>query len=152
VTAGTIFHRSRLPLTDWFAAAWFVTSQKTGVSALGLQRALGLGSYETAWSWMHKLCRAMVRPDRDRLDGIVEVDETFVGGLRQVSSEALCAFVGNAVTAGATVRTDGWNVYAPLAETFGHQSIAVSRSGQPAHVVLPGVHRVASLLKCYIWT
>jgi transposase-like protein len=90
VTAGTIFHRSRLPLTDWFAAAWFVTSQKTGVSALGLQRALGLGSYETAWSWMHKLCRAMVRPDRDRLDGIVEVDETFVGAYAK-SAPKRCA-------------------------------------------------------------
>jgi hypothetical protein len=80
VTAGTIFHRSRLPLTDWFAAVWFVTSQKNGVSALGLQRVLGMGSYRTAWTWMHKLRRAMVRPDRDRLDGVVEVDETSVGG------------------------------------------------------------------------
>jgi ISXO2-like transposase domain len=53
----------------------------------------------------------------------------------EVSSEALCAFVGNTVTAGATVRTDGWNVYGPLAATFGHESIVVSRSGQPAHVV-----------------
>jgi transposase-like protein len=83
VTAGTIFHRSRLPLTTWFAAVWFVTAQKNGVSALGLQRVLGLGSYQTAWSWMHKLRRAMVRPDRDRLGGpglAVEVDQTFIGG------------------------------------------------------------------------
>jgi hypothetical protein len=83
VTAGTIFHRSRLPLTDWFAAVWFVTAQKNGVSALGLQRVLGLGSYRTAWTWMHKLRRAMVRPDRERLGGpgcTVELDETFVGG------------------------------------------------------------------------
>ena len=83
VTAGTILHRSRLPLTDWFAAVWFVTAEKNGVSALGLQRVLGLGSYRTAWTWMHKLRRAMVRPDRDRLGGpgcTVELDETFVGG------------------------------------------------------------------------
>jgi hypothetical protein len=80
VTAGTIFHRTRTPLSTWFAAIWFVTSQKNGISAQGLQRVLGFKSYETAWAWMHKLRRAMVRPDRDRLAGIVEVDETFVGG------------------------------------------------------------------------
>jgi transposase-like protein len=81
VTAGTIFHRTRTPLSTWFAAIWFVTSQKNGMSAQGLQRVLGFGSYETAWAWMHKLRRAMVRPDRDLLSGIVEVDETFVGGV-----------------------------------------------------------------------
>src|SRR6266536_2120204 len=72
-TAGTIFHRSHTPLSTWFAAIWFVTSQKNGVSALGLQRTLGFGSYETAWAWMQKLRRAMVRPDREMLTGIVEV-------------------------------------------------------------------------------
>lgn len=80
VIAGTIFEGTRKPLTMWFRAMWLVTSEKTGVSALGLQRQLGLGSYETAWSWLHKLRRAMVRPGRDRLSGVVEVDETFVGG------------------------------------------------------------------------
>jgi len=60
---------------------WCVTNQKHGVSALGLQRALGLGSYQTAWAWLHKLRRAMVRPGRDRLSGEVEVDETYVGGV-----------------------------------------------------------------------
>ena len=69
VTAGTIFHRSHTPISTWFAAVWFVTSQKNGVSALGLQRALGFGSYETAWAWMQKLRRAMVRPDREMLSG-----------------------------------------------------------------------------------
>jgi transposase-like protein len=58
---------------------WFITSQKQGVSALGLQRTLGLGSYQTAWAWFHKIRRAMVRPGRDRLTGSVEVDETYVG-------------------------------------------------------------------------
>ena len=81
VTAGTIFEGTRKPLTMWFRAMWWVTSEKTGVSALGLQRQLGLGSYETAWAWLHKLRRAMVRPGRDRLSGVVEVDETYVGGL-----------------------------------------------------------------------
>ncbi len=79
VTAGTIFAGTRKPLTMWFRAIWWVTSQKTGASALGLQRVLGLGSYETAWSWLHKLRRAMVRPGRDRLSGAVEVDESYVG-------------------------------------------------------------------------
>ena len=71
VTAGTIFDRTRTPLSTWFAAAWMITSQKNGVSAQGLQRVLGFKSYETAWAWMHKLRRAMVRPERDRLSGIV---------------------------------------------------------------------------------
>jgi transposase-like protein len=62
---------------------WYVTSQKTGGSAMGLQRVLGLGSYPTAWTWLHKLRRAMVRPDRDRLAGEIEVDETFVGGTEE---------------------------------------------------------------------
>jgi ISXO2-like transposase domain/Transposase zinc-ribbon domain len=81
VTAGTIFHRTRTPLSTWFAAIWFITSQKNGMSALGLQRVLGFGSYETAWAWLHKLRRAMVRPDRERLSGVVELDETLVGGV-----------------------------------------------------------------------
>nr|WP_022884991.1 IS1595 family transposase [Glaciibacter superstes] len=79
-TAGTIFHRSHTPLSTWFAAMWFITSQKTGISALALQRQFGFGSYETAWAWMQKLRRAMVRPDRSKLSGVVELDETFVGG------------------------------------------------------------------------
>ena len=80
VTAGTIFQGTRKPLTMWFRAVWWVTSQKIGASALGLQRILGLGSYQTAWVWLHKLRRAMVRPGRDRLTGRVEVDETYIGG------------------------------------------------------------------------
>ena len=80
VTAGTVFQDSHLPLTIWFRAMWQITSQKNGISALGLQRVLGLGSYKTAWAMLHKLRRAMVRPGRDRLDGVVEVDETYWGG------------------------------------------------------------------------
>ena len=80
VVAGTIFHPSHSLISTWFAAVWFVTSQRNGVSAQGLQRVLGFGSDETAWAWLHKLRRAMVRPDRERLSGIVEVDESFIGG------------------------------------------------------------------------
>lgn len=72
-----------MPLTLWFRAIWWITSQKSGASALSLKRILGLGSYETAWSWLHKLRRAMVRPDRDRLSGTIEVDETYIGGLEE---------------------------------------------------------------------
>ena len=78
--AGTIFHRTRTPLSTWFAAIWLVTSQKNGASAQNLHDMLGLGSYATAWAWLHKLRRAMVRPDRELLCGVVEVDEAFVGG------------------------------------------------------------------------
>jgi transposase-like protein len=81
VTAGTIFADTHLPLTAWFAAAWYATGTKHGVSALSLQRVLGLGSYETAWALLHKLRRAMVRPGRDRLWREVEVDESYVGGV-----------------------------------------------------------------------
>lgn len=76
ITAGTIFHGTRSPLRLWFQAMWWVPTQKNGASALGLQRVLGLGSYETAWTWLHKLRRAMVRPGRDQLSGEVEADET----------------------------------------------------------------------------
>ncbi len=79
VTAGTLFHDTRYPLRIWFQAIWYVVGQKYGASALGLQRLLGLGSYHTAWAWLHRLRRAMVRPGRERLTGTVEVDETYLG-------------------------------------------------------------------------
>jgi transposase-like protein len=82
VTAGTIFQDTRKPLQLWFRAIWYVVSQKNGVSAMGLQRVLGFQRYETIWIWLHKLRTAMVRPGRERLSGIVEVDETFIGGQR----------------------------------------------------------------------
>lgn len=79
-TSGTLFADTHKSLRLWFEAIWYVTNQKSGVSALGLQRVLGLGSYRTAWSWLHKLRRAMVRSGRDRLAGVVEADEIFIGG------------------------------------------------------------------------
>jgi transposase-like protein len=80
VIAGTLFQDTHKPLRLWFHAIWYVVSQKNGVSALGLQKALGLGSYHTAWEWLHKLRRAMVRPGRDKLSGLVEINETLIGG------------------------------------------------------------------------
>src|SRR5258708_6947953 len=78
VCAGTIFDKTRTPLRVWLSAAWYLTNQKQGVSALGLQRVLGLGSYQTAWTMLHRFRRAMVRQGRQRLKGQVEVDETYL--------------------------------------------------------------------------
>ena len=80
ITAGTIFQDTKKPLVIWFRAMWHITSQKYGTNALGLQRVLGLGSYRTAWTWLHKLRRAMVRPGREFLSGEVQVDESYIGG------------------------------------------------------------------------
>jgi len=83
MTAGTVFQDTRTPLIVWFRAMWWLTSQKNGVSALALQRVLGWGSYQTAWTCLHKLRRAMIRPGRERLAGVVEVDESYLGGNEQ---------------------------------------------------------------------
>src|SRR3990172_3390232 len=80
VTAGTVLHRTRTPLTQWFWSAYLVTTHTPGLSALQLQRQLGISRYETAWTLLHKLRRAMVRPGRDLLRDKVEVDEAYVGG------------------------------------------------------------------------
>ena len=180
ITAGTLFHKTHKPLRIWFLAMWFVTSQKHGASALGLKRVLGLGSYNTAWEWLHKLRRGMVRPGRDQLKSPVEVDETYIGGVGtqirgrgaegktivaiaaeirgkgpgrirmavvpDVSSESLHAFIEDNVQMGSEVRTDGWSGYKGLeAKGYRHKVINIAASGDAAHVVMPRVHRVASL-------
>jgi len=187
VIAGTIFHGTRKPLKLWFQAIWYITSQKIGGSALGLKRVLGLNSYQTAWSWLHKMRRAMVRSGRQPLSGTVEVDETLVGGkdkggkrgrgagkktivvvalevfdpkgfgrvrmqrIPDVSSKSLIPFIRNEVAPGSTVVTDSWSGYTGLEELgFVHNKINIADSGDPAHVSLPGVHRVASLLKRWL--
>ena len=185
LTAGTIFQDTRKPLRMWFLAMWFVTSQKNGVSALGLQRVLGLGSYETAWTWLHKLRRAMVRPGRDCLFGVVEIDETYVGGseegqrgrkietkeivavaaeengrgigrirlqrIKDASAESLLPFVQGVVAPGSVVHTDGWRSYSGLAAAgYKHQVTVISSGSDPAHVAMPRVHNVASLLKRWL--
>ena len=80
MTAGTIFDRSRTPLTVWFNACWLFATGKDGVSALSLKRTLEIGSYQTAWALLHRLRSVLVRPGRDRLAGMVEIDETYIGG------------------------------------------------------------------------
>ena len=184
VTAGTIFHGSRLPLTTWFAAVWYVVNQKQGVSALGLQHVLEFGSYQTAWAWLHKLRRAMVLPGRELLSGVVEVDESYVGARRtgaggrraagkaivaiavegdqvpervrmrripNVTKDTLTDFVLDNVARGSEVRTDGWQDYFDIGRyRFSHVVTNVSASGDPAHVALPHVHLVSSLLQRWI--
>lgn len=192
VIAGTVFDKTRTPLSTWFAAAWYVTSQKHGVSALGLQRVLGLGSYQTAWMMLHRLRRAMVRPDRERLGGTVEVDETYLGiidpvkqrkkatqlqssttktlvavavevlspkgfgrvRLRRIttgSEKHLLPFVCEMVQSGTRVHTDGSAAYRSLADNgYAHHPRVQLGAKEPAHVSLPGVHRVAALLKRWL--
>ena len=195
VTAGTIFAKTRTPLRNWLAAVWYVTNQKNGVSALGLQRILGLGSYQTAWTILHRLRRAMVRPGRDQLSGKVEVDESYVGGpgrgesrkstanmrrwqhettksivavavevkapkgfgrirLRrapQAAEKYLLSFISDVVCPGSVVHTDGSLIYRLLAERgYVHERSVHTGSGTPAHVSMPAVHRVSSLLKRWL--
>jgi transposase-like protein len=91
VTAGTIFQGTRKGLKSWFQAIWNVTTRPDGVSAMEIQRLLGLGSYHTAWTWMHKLRRAMVQPDRDMLGGTVVVDQAYLSGEKPQQAHAISA-------------------------------------------------------------
>ena len=184
VTAGTIFDGTRTPLTVWFAAAWQMTSQKQGISALGLQRVLGLGSYQTAWAMLHKYRRAMVRPGRELLSGHVEVDETIVGGviagvrgrqlganalvviaveqqehglgrcrlqvIAQASTAVLAAFIDANVSADAVIITDGWPSYYRAVGPREHVRHVLDRRGLTAPELLPGSHRVSSLVKRWL--
>lgn len=179
VLAGTMFQDTHLPLRLWFRAIWWFTNQKTGVSALGLQRTLGIGSYRTAWTCLHKLRRAMVRPNREPLTGTVEVDETLVGGRRKgaygrtVDGKAVILVAVERKKAGpGRVRFQ----QIPLATgdrlvKFVKQTVTpgstIITDGLPAYVdvlqphgykhdprtgseVLPHVHRVAALLKRWL--
>jgi len=106
VTAGTIFQGSHIPLRLWFRAVWWVVGQKGGVSALGLQRVLGLGSYRTAWACLHKLRRSMIRPGREALTGTVEVDEIVVGGHQRNTRGMMLGHAKSLVAVAAEVRGD----------------------------------------------
>ena len=191
VTAGTIFDKTRTPLKVWLAAAWYITNQKHGVSALGLQRVLGLGSYQTAWAMLHRFRRAMIRPGRDLLKGLVEVDETYIAigdkarpvgakrrnphtpktlvviavemmepkgfgriRLRRITDASegqVMPFVKDVIERGATVHTDGSAAYRSLTdEGYGHQRTVMLGSETPAHVSMPGVHRVAALIQRWL--
>lgn len=104
--AGTLLAGTRTPLVSWFMSVWQLTNhQKYGLSAMGLQRMLGLGSYETAWAHMHKLRRAMVRPGRDPLKDVVEVDESYVGG-EESGVDGRQTFAKSLVICAVEVRTN----------------------------------------------
>lgn len=191
VTAGTIFEKTRTPLRVWLAAAWYVTNQKSGVSALGLQRVLGLGSYQTAWTMLHRFRRAMVRPDREKLHGLVEVDETYLAikdkqattpkktrkshtnrilvviavethepkgfgrirlqRLKDDSAASVIPFVTECLDGTAVVRSDGSAAYLSLQDLgYTHERRVMLGAQDPAHVSMPGVHRVAALLKRWL--
>ena len=102
VIAGTIFHGTRTPLTVWFEAAWLMMTSKSGASALSLQRLLGLGGYQTAWAMLHRYRDVMVVPKRDKLSGVVEMDETFIGGVK--SGKRGRGAAGKVLVAGAIER------------------------------------------------
>ena len=151
VTAGTIFDRTRTPLTVWFNACWLLATQKDGISALSLQRSLEMGSYQTAWAMLHRLRSVLVRPGRQKgkksLVGVaVERHEPKGFGrcrmaiLPDASAVSLRAFL---------VVTDGWASYPPAtAGLYTHQPHVVP--GPQAGKLLPGVHRVASLAKRWL--
>lgn len=80
ILAGTIFHGAKTPITVILRALWFIVAQKNGVSAISVQKILGIKRYETVWTWLHKFRRLMVMPERTKLSGKVEIDETLVGG------------------------------------------------------------------------
>lgn len=185
VTAGTILDKTRTPLTIWFEAAWHLTTAKNGLSAKTLERTLGT-RYRVAWTMLQRFRVAMVRSERERLSGDVEVDEALVGGvehggkrgrgtaklvvviaveilepkgfgrlrMRYVSDASganLLPFVCDVVVPGSTVHTDGWGGYDDLPKHgYTRHKTVLSSSDDPAHVSMPGVHRVASLLKRWI--
>jgi hypothetical protein len=105
VISGTIFQDTRSPLTKWFTAIWWITTQKNGASAKGLQQVLGISSYETAWTWLHKIRKAMVRSDRTKLSSAVEVDETYIGGEEHSGSTG--RGTGNKVLVAVAAEVDG---------------------------------------------
>ena len=185
VSAGTIFDKTRTPLTTWFEAGWHVTTAKNGLAAKTLERTLGT-SYRVAWTMLQRYRVAMVRTKREQLSGDVEVDEALVGGVQKggkrgrgsskcivlmavevkqpkglgrlrmrhvsdASSANLLPFVCDVIVPGSVVLTDGWGGYNDLSDHgYTHKRTIMSSSDDPAHVSMPGVHRVSSLLKRWI--
>lgn len=177
ILAGTIFQDTKIALEIWFQAIWWLTNQKTGISAIGLQRAVGITRHETAWRILHKLRIAMGRPHQDRLSGAIEVDEVFLGGEHNTqligvaaqidgkktgsirmekipdrSGPVLQGFVAKYIKPGSTVVTDGLTSYGGgtnqgYIHTPMKNPYSWEEKGGDADELLPRVHRVASLLK-----
>ena len=180
LTAGTVMHGTKKPLTYWFKAMWWFTTRKSGVNAVNLKELLGLGSYQTAWAWLHKLRRCTIRQNREPLSGNVEVDEFFIGGQKpgkrgrgangktivlaavekegnkfgrirlqvvpDCSGDVLKQFVHMNVVPGSHLGTDGWKGYNFASKSYTHSKIIASKTVDK-NSVLPGVHRIASLVK-----
>jgi hypothetical protein len=186
LTAGTVMHGTRKPLRLWFLAMYLFVASKRGISALELQRELGLATYRTAWTWLHKLRNAIAMRSTSPLRGPVEIDETWEGGLRRGkggrpkvgdrsalvmgavevsrdrkgigrirldsvhdgSAKTFKVFLKEHVTRGATLFTDDWRSYRRPAKDLGHDLRAtnLSKCPDPAHLVLPAIHRVFSLI------
>jgi transposase-like protein len=153
VTAGTIFAGTRTPLVSWFAVIWYVVNQKQGVSALGLQRVMGFGSYFGARrpgaagrGVTGKPIVAIAVEDRGVASGRVRMRR-----IPDVTKATLTDFVVDHIARGAEVRTDGWQGYFDVGRhPFTHVVTNVSASGDPAHVAMPHVHRVASLVQRWL--
>ena len=188
VRAGTILHGSKLKLTVWFWAAYLMATHSNGISALQLQKQLGLGSYKSAWLLAAKLRAAMRAPERNPLSGLVEIDETSIrhrsgaeskGGrgrshdgklllcgaveivangtetapgrirlavIDDFSAETLHGFIAEEVEPGSLVKTDGWRAYNNLQ---GMLHLPHVIGPQPAHLLMPWIHRVFSLFKTW---
>lgn len=185
VFTGTIYDKTRTPLTTWFEAAWLITTAKNGVSAKTLENTLGI-SYRVAWTILQRFRVAMVCADRKKLSGNIEVDETFIAGatkgekfgrgvdkcivviaielkspkgfgrvrMRMVPNRSganLIPFIREVAEIGSTIHTDGWPAYNDLPGLgYKHEKVIMSSSEDPAHVSMPGVHRLASLLKRWL--
>ncbi len=173
-------HGTKKPLAYWFKAMWWFTTRKSGVNAVNLKELLGLGSYQTAWAWLHKLRRCTIRQNREPLSGNVEVDEFFIGGQKprkrgrgangktivlaavekdgnkfgrirlqvapNCSGDVLKRFVHMSVVPGSHLGTDGWKGYNFASKSYTHSKIIASKTVDKSSV-LPGVHRIASLVK-----
>jgi transposase-like protein len=173
VTAGTIFHKTRVPLRDWFWAIYRRSQGKKGISALQLSKEIGVG-YPTAWLMQHKIRRAMTEGERGRpLSGLVEVDEGYVGGAekgsrgrgpgRQAKSMVamavvsdrgagtLKAFVQSRVKPDSAVWTDAWSSYLGLTPRgYPHAALPLGEGAEVVGRFFPWVHITLSNLKRFL--
>ena len=174
LTSGTLLQGTRKPFKTWFRAVFEISTRRNGISAKDLQRIMGFGSYETAWTWLHKLRVALVRPGREPLSQRVQIDEGFVGGKRGGKSMVLVAtettdgrvrlahadnndeatlkqFADAHVAPAAAVTTDGLASY--NAKSLGereHEGIVQTKAERQVHDTLQGVHWTMSLLKRWL--
>ena len=174
LTSGTLLHRTRKPLKMWFRAVFEISTRRTGISDKDLQRVLGLGSYETPWTWLHKLRAALVRPDREPLGPFVQADETLVGGkggpnkeLVLVAAEAngrvrlahadsndaatLERFANGQIATDAKVVTDGHAGYsAKSLDDRPHEAVVQTKAEKRESDVVQACHWTISLMKRWL--